>query len=456
MLRKRGNGSGNLKIVIFLFLLVGIIAFVKFSLEFEREKPVITAKDNIFWNLKDKINIKLNDKSGIKYYKIVLTVGNEQITLSEKSFIDIKKALVLEIGSLEHRLLKNNTKASIDITAIDISKWNFFKGNISTKNIKINIDSVSPLVSIISNSRSIRRGGSAAVVVKIIDTNLEDAYITFNNKYIFELTPFYKKDHYVALIAWPIQEKEFIQINLIAKDEANNNVTKKIPFFINKFDVKKDTINITDKFINTVSSNVLIQSNKKIPDNLQKRFVKQNEILRELNIKKIKSICDKNFDNKTIDNFNILPFKRLKRSRTAASFGELRSYKHNGKNISEAWHLGMDWASVKKDKIYVSNKGSVIYNDYLGIYGNTVIINHALGLSTLYAHTSSTNIKVGDTVIENQFIANTGTTGAVLGDHLHFGVLVQGIEVNPVEWMDKNWIKTRITSVLNDAKNNIN
>ncbi|XPV82155.1 MAG: hypothetical protein ACNI22_16655 [Halarcobacter sp.] len=42
---------------------------------------------------------------------------------------------------------------------------------------------------------------------------------------------------------------------------------------------------------------------------------------------------------------------------------------------------------------------------------------------------------------------HTGSTGAVFGDHLHFGVLVQGIEVNPLEWMDRNWIKTRITHI---------
>jgi murein DD-endopeptidase MepM/ murein hydrolase activator NlpD len=75
-----------------------------------------------------------------------------------------------------------------------------------------------------------------------------------------------------------------------------------------------------------------------------------------------------------------------------------------------------------------------------------------MGLSTLYAHVSSSNVNVGDEVSKNQKIANTGSTGAVLGDHLHFGVLIQGIEVNPKEWMDRNWIKSRITDILDDAK----
>lgn len=88
----------------------------------------------------------------------------------------------------------------------------------------------------------------------------------------------------------------------------------------------------------------------------------------------------------------------------------------------------------------------------MGIYGNTIIIDHKMGLATLYAHTSVSKVNAGDEVQANQMIAKTGSTGAVLGDHLHFGVLVQGIEVNPLEWMDKNWIKTRITDILDESK----
>ena len=78
-----------------------------------------------------------------------------------------------------------------------------------------------------------------------------------------------------------------------------------------------------------------------------------------------------------------------------------------------------------------------------------------MGLASLYAHTSTQNVNTGDLVKAKQRIANTGSTGAVFGDHLHFGILVQGVEVNPIEWMDKNWIRTRITNILNNAKKQI-
>ncbi len=107
---------------------------------------------------------------------------------------------------------------------------------------------------------------------------------------------------------------------------------------------------------------------------------------------------------------------------------------------------------MKQAPIHTTNAGKVIFQDYLGIYGNTLILEHGLGLATLYAHTSSYNVNLGDKVQANTQIANTGATGAVFGDHLHFGVLVQGIEVNPLEWMDGNWIRTRITDIMQTSK----
>jgi murein DD-endopeptidase MepM/ murein hydrolase activator NlpD len=169
-------------------------------------------------------------------------------------------------------------------------------------------------------------------------------------------------------------------------------------------------------------------------------------------VKTIKEDMRKYMDRSAITSFDIKPFLRLDGSRTAAGFAERRHYYFNGEKIDEAWHLGVDWASIKQAAIKTTNKGRVIANKYIGIYGNTLIIDHKMGLGTLYGHTSSTKVNIADEVKDGQIIASTGTSGAVLGDHLHFGVLVQGIEVNPLEWMDKNWIKTRITDILDEAK----
>jgi murein DD-endopeptidase MepM/ murein hydrolase activator NlpD len=106
--------------------------------------------------------------------------------------------------------------------------------------------------------------------------------------------------------------------------------------------------------------------------------------------------------------------------------------------------------------IKLSNSGQIVYAKYTGIYGNVLIAYHGLGLFTLYAHCSNFLVKEDENIPKETIIAKTGATGAVFGDHLHFGVLIQGIEVLPLEWFDKHWLKDNIFKVINDAKNIIN
>ena len=114
--------------------------------------------------------------------------------------------------------------------------------------------------------------------------------------------------------------------------------------------------------------------------------------------------------------------------------------------------MGLDLASVKMAKIKSSNPGRVVFAGYNGIYGNMPLIDHGLGLYTLYGHCSTLLSREGEDVARNSVIAKTGKTGLALGDHLHFGVIVQGVEVRPIEWMDGHWIQDNIISVMNIAR----
>ncbi len=433
-------------------LLFGAVGFVMVSPQFEQTEPSIVIEDEIYWNLKSKLEIQLSDASGIKYYKIVYNDGQKSIDLNNEVLTGKETDITLEIEPPKFDMFYKGNDVSLDIEVVDNSKWNYLNGNVATKKVRINLDIKKPIAQIIENSRYIRRGGSGIVIVKVEDENLQDAYISFNDKIKFDLIPFYKDNYFVSLIAWDVNIDKFKRISLIAIDKAGNKTITKIPFYIQALKVKQDTIKINSNFIESVSTTVLEQSGESIPIELSKRFIEQNKILREKNVNTLRTLAVKYMDRSKIDNFGLKRFKRLRGSKTAAGFAERRSYFYEGKKIDEAWHLGMDWASVKKAPIKLSNDGKVIFNEYLGIYGNTIIIDHQMGLFSLYAHTSSSQIEIGQMVKAKQKIANTGSTGAVMGDHLHFGILVQGIEVNPLEWMDKNWIKNNITQTITDAK----
>ena len=452
MYESKKNGFMKYFMMLIFTLLIGAIGFVMISSEFEQNKPNILVDDKMYWNFKSKLNIELSDDSGIKYYKVTYNDGSKSIELNSEILTGKDKRVTIQVTPPKLDMFYKSENVSLEIEVVDSSKWNFFDGNIASKKIKLIIDIKKPIANVVDNSRYIRRGGSAIVVVKVDDINLKESYISFNDKIQFKLIPFYKKNYFVSLVAWDVNIEEFQRVNLVAVDYAKNKTITKVPLYTQRLRVKKDNIKISSNFIEQVSSSVLEQSGENIPVGLQKRFIEQNKLLRDKNVNLLRTLSLKKMDMSQVDNFEINYFKRLRGSRTAAGFAERRSYLYEDEKIDEAWHLGMDWASVKKAPIKTSNAGKVIFNEYLGIYGNTIIIDHKMGLSSLYAHVSSSHVNEGDMVKAKQRIANTGSTGAVMGDHLHFGMLVQGIEVNPLEWMDRNWIKANITKTIATSK----
>ena len=450
------NGKAFWIFIILSVLVMGVVAFLFLSPTFERVAPKVTIEKEIYWNLQKPIKVQIVDNNSIKSYDISFEDGQKKSKLETKIVREDKGILELEILPPVFDEFYKPKEGIIKVEVYDGSKWNFFKGNQAIESSKLIIDKKSPVANVITNSYLLRQGGSGVIIVEINDENLKDYYISFNDEELFELFPFYKKNFYISIITWPVQIKEFKRVNLVAVDMAGNKSVAKVPFYIKSFKEKADDIKLSDDFIYGVSKQVLENSDMDIPNNAVDIFVKSNKELREKNVKTIREVARKNFSNTMLTSYDLKPFLRLENSATVASFGERRSYFYNEQKIDEAWHLGMDWASVKRAPIKTFNDGKVIFKDYLGIYGDTIIVDHGLGVGTLYAHTSSANVELNDIVKAGQQIANTGATGAVFGDHLHFGMLVQGIEVNPNEWLDFTWMKTNVTKTIDDGIKIIN
>jgi hypothetical protein len=417
---------------------------------FEKNPPKIEINTNGFTNLKKPVNIVIKDDSGIKSYRVVLIAGSKTTELAKASG-ELGKEVNLEIN-LPKTISSDNVIIKVD--AVDTSKWHFFAGNEASKSVNLKVDTTLPLTEIIDNSYAIGRGGSAVAVVRVADDNLKDAYILVNDKYKFKLTPFVKNGYYVSLIAWPINEDGF-DAELVAEDYAGNVVKEHIPYYWRKYRYPSANIKLSKRFIDTIGVRVLEKMGLPVPDNEIDIFKEVNEKVRKLNEKEIKEITNKTDEN-MITSFSLRRFKPLPGSVVRAYFGEHRKYFYNGELISEAIHKGIDLAKVKRARIYSSNYGKVVATKYIGIYGNALIIYHKLGLYTLYGHTSVFKVKEGDKVYPGEVIARTGSTGAVFGDHLHFGVYIQGVAVNPKEWMDNRWIKLNIINIINNAKRIIN
>ena len=144
-------------------------------------------------------------------------------------------------------------------------------------------------------------------------------------------------------------------------------------------------------------------------------------------------------------------FAQLGNTQVESRFADHRTYVYQGKEVDQQTHLGFDLASTAQAAVTASNAGTVVHAAYLGIYGNCVIVDHGLGVQSLYAHLSSMDVQEGDTVTKGQTLGRSGTTGLAGGDHLHFTMLVGGVQVNPVEFWDGHWMEDRVFRKVREA-----
>ena len=227
----------------------------------------------------------------------------------------------------------------------------------------------------------------------------------------------------------------------IAEDTAGNRQVRALSTRLKMKEYKGSAITINDSFINTVITPLLNVTEIADPVNA---FKTVNEDWRRESVQKIIDI------SRTTEP-NILwegRFLQMKNSKVMATYGDKREYIYDENVISRSAHLGYDLASYAQSPVTASNTGIVRFSDDLSIYGRTVIIDHGLGLMTLYGHLSTLLVDEGDVVQKGDIIGKTGSSGLAGGDHLHFGVLVHGYEVSPLYWWDPKWINVNITNHL--------
>ena len=120
----------------------------------------------------------------------------------------------------------------------------------------------------------------------------------------------------------------------------------------------------------------------------------------------------------------------------SSRFGNRRSY-NGGEYLY--FHTGLDFCGQVGDPIYAAASGVVVFADTLTVRGKATMIDHGWGVYTAYMHQSKIYVSVGEHVDKGQLIGLVGNTGRVEGPHLHFEVLVGGVQVNPLEWLNREF-----------------
>ena len=444
------------KFLIILFF-VGLIAagIISFFLFFEGEKPSVSFNDTPDHIGKlAKIRYSVTDaSSGIK--KINVTASQGEITKELYKMDTPRTGYLGKIGPAEdkreisfdpNKLGFKEGKIALTIEARDFSLRGLLQGNKTVLTKEISVDLSPPPLAILHSERYISPGGTGVAIYRISEPGTHNGVILNGH-----LNPGYplgsdRPDTYIAFFTLPYDAENISEARVTATDQADNAVSVAFSPVFQKIVQKHDSITITDGFLSA-----------KIPEFEQhypemkgtpvEKYLYANNAVRDANNKAISEACSKSSAERLWKG----RFLRMLGS-PKAGFADHRTYYYQEKEIDKQVHLGVDIASTERVEVQAANTGKVVFADYLGIYGNMVILDHGQGVFSLYSHMSQINVKIGDVMEQGKSLGLTGTSGMAGGDHLHFSMIVNGVFTMPKEWWDPHWIEVTIDSPLKDSK----
>jgi hypothetical protein len=311
------------------------------------------------------------------------------------------------------------------------------------KELRLPVRLVPPSLSLLSSQHYVSQGGSGVVVYRVGTTAVHDGVRAGEWFFPGAPLPGGGKGDRLALFGVPWDLVDGAKLRVVASDDAGNEAALS---FVDLFFPKpptRDRILLDDAFLAKVVGEIR-QHTPGLEDrgSLLDDYLQINRDLRRKNAEELVALAPRSAGSFLFTE----PFLPLRNAKVMSSFADHRTYVHGGREVDEQTHLGYDLAVVARTPVPAANRGVVVLARYLGIYGNTVVVDHGLGLGSLYAHLSSIEVKEGQTVERGALLGRTGATGLAGGDHLHFTTLVRGLPVNPVEWWDPAWVRDRVAS----------
>ncbi len=413
------------------FLLLAVLAGAAYV--FVLSKPEVFNLEELTQLPRQK-EVVLYVKNYDKVQKLTVKVLQEGREVELYSGVP-KEKVVLQINPKKLGLKEGEATVSVELRRLLFLK--------ETYAVPTYIDYTPPRVSILFSQYAVMNGGSGAVRISVS----EEAKLSLKVK--DREFPFYRdgRSTYFSLFAVPIDFTRGDSIKVVAVDKVGNRTEISLPVRLKrkKYPVYRIELKGREEKLLPKLSSLLGEEVKK--ENFIEAFRRVNEELRKENEEKLSALGRKTREERLWSG----RFLQLKNSKVVSLFGEKRIYTYGGKKISESYHWGYDLASVKNAPVEAANRGIVVFAGFLGIYGNTVILDHGYGLMTVYSHLADFKVKEGQEVKKGQVIGLTDETGFAFGDHLHFGVMIHGYPVNPLEWWDRKWIRNNILPAISQG-----
>jgi murein DD-endopeptidase MepM/ murein hydrolase activator NlpD len=328
--------------------------------------------------------------------------------------------------------------------ATDWSWRGWLSGNRASLEIPVTVDLTRPRIAVESGQTYVERGGAGAVVYRVAEPLQRDGVQV--GEAFFPGRPFPgDPKRRIALFAIPRDVVPSPRIVVLATDLAGNEAAAGWPVNLKERAFDDVRIELGSAFLEVKVRELAEDVGVRESDALR-AFQTINKDTRAANEQKIREIVARSGDEPLFDG----AFVQMRNSAVTSRFAERRSYFHGGQKVSEAIHFGYDLASTAGAPIEAANRGRVLFAGPLGIYGNCVILDHGLGLTSLYGHLAQIDVQEGELVEKNARLGRSGETGLAGGDHLHFAMLVGDAYVDPTEWWDAKWVQEKVESRLGE------
>ncbi len=416
-----------------------LIAPVLILLAISRAPAISLPANTLVIGTATPLQVHVTDSHGIRSLSAYLEQNGQrypvyQLTNPVHRFLFLKgepaRDYVFTAGTKAAPALKDG-KGTLIVEAVS----NDLRGAATTLAREANIVTHPPRIAVDDKQHYINQGGSELVTFSVAGY-ASDSGVKVDG-FAFGSFPLAETGERLSLFAFPWNVPANTTPVVFATNSADE-VTQGFWFRVFPKSFRKRDLAIDDKFLQKVVTDI----DPNGTGDLLTRFLRINGELRKQN-------------NETLANLRLKteprflwsgPFLQLANSKVESQFADVRSYIYKGKKVDQQVHLGFDLSKVARTPIAAANDGRIVLAERLGIYGNCVVIDHGYSLQSIYGHLSEIQVKAGDLVKKGQTIGLSGQTGLAGGDHLHFSMQIQGVQVNPVEWWDAHWIHDRILS----------
>ncbi|MBC7927834.1 MAG: M23 family metallopeptidase [Bryobacteraceae bacterium] len=422
-------------VVLLVLVAAGYLTSVAPAVQFQ---PAITAIGDA-----TPVNLRVTSPHGVREVNIAVEQSGKRYNLFQKSnpsrrwsffrASDEPVVISAQIGKKQAPELKEGT-ARLIATAVG----NDFAGKTASTSTDVQIILQPPAVSADGFQHYVNQGGMELVTF-ITSGSWNEAGVRVG-KYTFRSFPLPGKgeNERFAMFAFPWDvSPETIPV-VYARNTAGAEATARFWFKLFPKKFRSRELPLEDRFLTKVVAELDPNGSGSLSD----RFLKINGEMRRQNNQQLADLRLKSEPKVLWQG----PFFRL--GKVESFFADQRTYLYNAKKIDQQMHLGFDLSDVQGAPVRAANSGRVLHSGPLGIYGNCIVLDHGYGLQSIYGHLRQIDVKPGEMIAKEQVMGKSGDTGLAGGDHLHFSMQIDGVQINPIEWWDAHWIQDRILSKL--------